>query len=72
VLKDAAGVELPPATRKTIDLEGRVENDGVRKAIKHIQIVLADLVHAILAYRKNWGSKALYLQDRITLMRFTS
>ena len=31
VLKDAAGVELPPPERKTIDLEGRLVKDGLRK-----------------------------------------
>ena len=34
VLKDAAGVELPPPARKTIDLEGRIVKDGVRKTVK--------------------------------------
>jgi hypothetical protein len=33
VLKDSAGPELPPPARKTIDLEGRIVKDGVRKAI---------------------------------------
>ena len=33
VLKDAAGVELPPPARKTIDLEGRIVKDGVRKTV---------------------------------------
>jgi hypothetical protein len=32
VLKEVAGVELPAAERKTIDLEGRLVKDGVRKA----------------------------------------
>jgi len=31
--QDTAGVELPPPARKTIDLEGRIVKDGVRKAI---------------------------------------
>jgi hypothetical protein len=30
VLKDAAGVDLAPPARKTIDLEGRIVKDGVR------------------------------------------
>jgi hypothetical protein len=29
VLKDAAGVDLAPPARKTIDLEGRIVKDGV-------------------------------------------
>jgi hypothetical protein len=40
VLKDAAGVELPPPARKTIDFEGRIVKDGVRKALQETQIVL--------------------------------
>ena len=31
VLKDVTGMELPPAARKTIDLEGRVVKAGVAK-----------------------------------------
>jgi len=34
VLKDTAGMELPPPVRKTIDLEGRMVKDGVRKRSK--------------------------------------
>jgi hypothetical protein len=34
VVKDTAGVELPAPERKTIDLEGRIVKDGVRKAIR--------------------------------------
>ena len=33
VLKDVTGIELPSPARKTIDLEGRIVKDGVRKAI---------------------------------------
>jgi hypothetical protein len=33
VLKDTAGMDLPPPARKTIDLEGLLVKDGVRKAI---------------------------------------
>jgi hypothetical protein len=32
MLKDSAGMELPPPARETIDLEGRLVKDGVRKA----------------------------------------
>jgi hypothetical protein len=35
VLKDTAGLEVPPPARKTIDLEGRLVKDGVRKAIMY-------------------------------------
>ncbi len=31
VIKDATGIDLPPPERKTIDLEGRVVKDGVRR-----------------------------------------
>jgi hypothetical protein len=31
VLKDIAGMELPPPARKTIDLEGSLVKDGVRQ-----------------------------------------
>ena len=34
VLKDVAGMEFQPAARKTIDLEGRLVKDGVRRALK--------------------------------------
>ena len=33
-MKDAAYIELPLPVRKTIDLEGRIVKDGVRKAIR--------------------------------------
>jgi hypothetical protein len=62
VLKDSAGMELPPPPRKTIDLEGRLVKDGVRTAIKERQIALTDLVHAIREYRKLAESKPLTLQ----------
>ncbi len=52
VLKDTAGIEIPPPARKTIDLEGRLVKDIVRKALKDRQNALTDLVHAIREYRK--------------------
>ena len=52
VLKETAGVEVAPPTRKTIDLEGRVVKDAVRKAIQERQTALTDLLHAIREYRK--------------------
>jgi hypothetical protein len=52
VLKDAAGVELPPPARKTIDLEGRIVKDGVRKVVKGRQVALDDLSKAIREFRK--------------------
>ena len=44
--KDAAGVELPPSARKTIDLEGRIVKD-------HRQTALDDLAKAIREFRKH-------------------
>ncbi len=52
VLKDVAGLELPPPARKTIDLEGRVVKEGVRKSLKARQTIIEELVHAIHEYRK--------------------
>jgi hypothetical protein len=52
VLKDTAGIEFAPAARKTIDLEGRVVKDAVRKALKDRQNAITNLVHAIREYRK--------------------
>ena len=52
VLKDAAGVELPPPARKTIDLEGRIVKDGVGKTVKDRQLALNELVKAIREFRK--------------------
>jgi hypothetical protein len=40
VHKHTGGIELAPPARKTIDLEGRIVKDGVRKAIKDRQIAL--------------------------------
>ena len=51
MLKDTAGVELPPAAKKTTDLEGRVVKDAVREALKDRQKPLADLIHAVGHYR---------------------
>jgi len=62
VLKDSAGMDLPPPARKTIDLEGKLVKDAVRKAIRDRQTVLNDLVHAVREYRKIAESKPLTLQ----------
>jgi hypothetical protein len=52
VLKDTAGIELPEPARKTIDLEGRIVKDGVRKTVKDRQNALDMLVKAIREFRK--------------------
>jgi hypothetical protein len=62
VLQDSAGMKLPLPTKKTIDLEGRVVKDGVRKATADRQNALHELVHAINQYRKLSESKPLTLQ----------
>ena len=50
--KTTAGIELPAPARKTIDLEGRIVQDGVRKAVKDRQIALDGLLKAIREFRK--------------------
>jgi hypothetical protein len=63
VIKDTCGIDLPPPARKTIDLEGRLIKDGVRKALRDRQLALAELVHAIKNFRKIADSKPLTLQE---------
>ena len=52
VLKEATGIDLPASARKTIDLEGRVVKEGVRKIVNDRQAALQILVHAINEFRK--------------------
>jgi hypothetical protein len=52
VLQDSAGMKLPPAAKKTIDLEGKLIKDGVRKAITDRRNALHELLNAINQYRK--------------------
>jgi hypothetical protein len=52
ILKDATGIDLPAPARKTIDLEGRVVKDGVRKIVNDRQAALQNLVQAIREFRK--------------------
>jgi len=42
-----AGVELPAPARKTIDLEGRIVKDGVRRVVKDRQLALGEFLKAI-------------------------
>jgi hypothetical protein len=60
--RDSVGIELPPPARKTIDLEGKLVKDGVKKGLRDRQLGLAELVHAIREYRKIAESKPLTLQ----------
>jgi hypothetical protein len=62
VLEDSARMKLPLPAKKTIDLEGRLIKDGVRKAIRDRQNALHELVIAINQYRKLSESKPLTLQ----------
>jgi hypothetical protein len=62
VLKDVAGIELPPPARETIDLEGRLVKAGVRKAVEDRQNALTDLIHAVREYRRLADSTPLTLQ----------
>jgi hypothetical protein len=62
VLQDSAGMKLPPPVKKTIDLEGGLVKDGVRKAIRDRQNALHELLNAINQCRKLSESKPLTLQ----------
>jgi hypothetical protein len=62
VLQDSAGMKLPPPAKKTIDLQGRLIEDGVRKAIRDRQNALHELLNAINQFRKLSESKPLTLQ----------
>jgi hypothetical protein len=50
VLQDSAGMKLPPPAKKTIDLEGRLIKDGVRKSIRGRQNALHELLNATNQY----------------------
>lgn len=52
VLQDSAGMKIPPPAKKTIDLEGKLIKDGVRKAIRDRQKALHDLVIVINQFRR--------------------
>ena len=56
MIKDTTGVELPPPAQKTIDLEGRIVKDGVKKVLRDRQQALTDLVQVIQEYRKLSGA----------------
>jgi hypothetical protein len=62
VLKDTFGIGLPPPARKTIDREGRIVKDGVRKALRDRQSAVTELAHAVREYRTIAESKPLTLQ----------
>jgi hypothetical protein len=62
VLQDSARMKLPQPAKKTIDLKGKLIEDGVRKAIRDRQNALHELLNAINQYRKLSESKSLTLQ----------
>jgi len=54
--------EVAATSKRTIDLEGRLIKDGVRKAIGDRQNALHELLNAVNQYRKLLESKPLTLQ----------
>jgi hypothetical protein len=62
VAEDTTGIKFPPPAHKTIDLEGRVVKDGVRKTLRDRQLVLTELVHAIRHFPQVVDSKPLTLR----------
>jgi hypothetical protein len=62
VLKDSVGIEVSPPAKKTIDCEGRLIKDAVKKALRDRQEALVELVDAIQRYRKIAAQKPLTLQ----------
>src|ERR1700712_5727760 len=63
VVKDVCGIELPPPAQKTIDLEGRIVKDGVKKALRERQDALSELVDTIRLYRKLADKTPLTLRE---------
>jgi hypothetical protein len=52
VLKDTVGIEAQQPARKSIDLEGRLIKDAVRKTLRDRQNALTHLLQTIREYRK--------------------
>ena len=52
MLQDATGIELPAPARKTIDLEGRIVKDRVRRVVTDRQSALDGLLKAIDEFGK--------------------
>jgi cbb3-type cytochrome oxidase cytochrome c subunit len=69
VLRDMARMKLPSKAEKMIDPEGRFIKYGVRKATRHRQGALYELVQAITQYRKLSESKPLTLTRGTTPTR---
>ena len=64
VLKDITGIEIPAPERKTIDFEGRIIKEAIRKALRERQGAIAELVGAIKQYRK-LADQPLTLRDSV-------
>ena len=64
VLKDVTGIEIPASERKTIDFEGRIIKEAIRKALRERQCAIAELVRAIKEYRK-LADQPLTLRDSV-------
>jgi hypothetical protein len=63
VLENVCGIELQPPARRTIDLEGRVVKDGVKKALRERQDALSELVDAIRLFRNLTEKTPLTLRE---------
>ena len=64
VLKDITGIEIPTPEKKTIDFEGRMIKEAIRKALRERQGALAELIQAIKQYRK-LADQPLTLRDSV-------
>jgi hypothetical protein len=62
VVYDVTGIQVAVPERKTIDLEGRIIKEAVRKALRDRQTALTELVQAIQEYRK-LADQPLALRD---------
>jgi len=64
VLKDIAGVELPPAALKYISIEGGIARDGVRKTLAQRKSVIEELVRAIKQHRQSQGHQSIHALNK--------
>ncbi len=64
ILKDVAGLDLPPPAVKNIALEGRLVRDGIRKALISRQTALKDLMKAIQQYRQSADHQAVHALNK--------
>jgi hypothetical protein len=64
ILKDVAGVELPPPAIKNISIEGRIVRDGVRKTLAQRKSVIEELVKAIKQYRQSQDHQSIHALNK--------